>query len=410
MKKTITLFSLLLLSITMFGQYTAIPDANFENALEVYDDIPNDGQVPTANIASLTSLNAFGEGIADLTGIEDFTSLEILWCSDNDLTSLDVSQNLQLIELHCLINQLTSLNISQNILLEELDVSQNELTSLDVTQHTLLTKLNFQENMITSIDLTQNILLTEIKSSVNNLGALDVSQNVLLTKLRCFTNGLATIDVSQNPLLIDFWPASNNLTSLDLSQNAQLSILNCFNNDITSLDVSLNPQLTELKVAINDLTTLDVSQNPLLTTIWCGSNHLTSLDVRNGNNSNVIDSQFKANSNPNLICISVDDVAYSNTNWTSNIDAQTSFNEDCSLSNEDFNSSSFSLYPNPTSSSFSIASTVLVLKVIIYDSLGRKVTSFNEQGNYNVSNLNAGIYFVSIESENNNQVKKLIVN
>jgi len=83
MKKTITLFSLLLLSITMFAQYTAIPDANFENALAAYDDIPGDGQVPTANIDSVFYLNLTGLSISDLTGIEDFVALERLYCGDN---------------------------------------------------------------------------------------------------------------------------------------------------------------------------------------------------------------------------------------------------------------------------------------------------------------------------------------
>ena len=49
--------------------------------------------VPTANINTITSLDVSSTFIADLTGIEDFTALESLWCHDNQLTSLDVSQN-----------------------------------------------------------------------------------------------------------------------------------------------------------------------------------------------------------------------------------------------------------------------------------------------------------------------------
>jgi len=40
------------------------------------------------------------------------------------------------------------------------------------------------------------------------------------------------------------------------------------------------------------------------------------LDVRNGYNTNILDSMFSCSSNPNLTCINVDDAAWSNTNWT----------------------------------------------------------------------------------------------
>jgi Leucine-rich repeat (LRR) protein len=49
---------------------------------------------------------------------------------NNQLTSLDVSQNTALTELDCNDNQLTSLNVSQNTALTYLDCSDNQLTSL----------------------------------------------------------------------------------------------------------------------------------------------------------------------------------------------------------------------------------------------------------------------------------------
>ena len=66
--------------ITVNAQYTQIPDANFEAALGaiVHDDVSGDGQIPTASIENLTSLNLDNANISDLTGIEDFTSLTSL--------------------------------------------------------------------------------------------------------------------------------------------------------------------------------------------------------------------------------------------------------------------------------------------------------------------------------------------
>ena len=59
-------------SLSLSAQYTTIPDPNFEAALSAYDDIPSDGQVPTANISGVTSLNVSNKSISDLTGIEGF--------------------------------------------------------------------------------------------------------------------------------------------------------------------------------------------------------------------------------------------------------------------------------------------------------------------------------------------------
>jgi Leucine-rich repeat (LRR) protein len=50
--------------------------------------------------------------IADLTGIEAFTSITLLACNSNDLTSLNVSSNTALTNLNCDQNDITSLDVS----------------------------------------------------------------------------------------------------------------------------------------------------------------------------------------------------------------------------------------------------------------------------------------------------------
>ena len=283
---------------------------------------------------------------------------------------------------------MTSLDVSNNTLLYDLFCFENELTSLVVSNNTLLTTINCRSNQISSLDFSQNLLLEDIVIASNNLSNLDVSMLPNLLDLSCSNNPLNSLGVTQNPLLTVLVCFSNGLTTLDISNNTMLETLACFNNQLTEFDLSAHPFLTE---------------------IWLLNNQLTSLDLRNGANTNIIEDDFNVTGNQNLTCISVDDVAYSNANWT-NIDTQTSFDVDCALSNEDFNSSSFSLYPNPTINSFTVASKVLITQVVIFDNLGREVAKFNGQESYNISHLNSGIYFVSIVSENNSQIKKLVVN
>ena len=106
------LLILLFLPMIGFGQFTFVPDDNFEQALiNLGVDWIFDDYVETAGIDTITYLYVFGQNISDLTGIEDFISLIGLSCSDNAFTTLDLSNNPNLYEVNCSINQLTSLDV-----------------------------------------------------------------------------------------------------------------------------------------------------------------------------------------------------------------------------------------------------------------------------------------------------------
>lgn len=132
--------------------------------------------------------------------------------------------------------------------------------------------------------------------------------------------------------------------------------------------------------------------------MYCGSNQLTSLDVRNGNNS--ILAWFDAPSNLNLTCIEVDDAAYSTTNWT-NIDAQTSFSENCSiLGIGDFEMDNFNVYPNPSEGNVYIyisekATYQLVNLTGQVKKQGKLVNGLNH---LNLMGYNKSMYFITIKT------------
>ena len=105
---------LILLCFPFFGiaQKTYIPDDVFEQALinlnldDIFDD-----SVYTSAIDTVTILYLSNYGIADLIGIEDFVLLSQLFCSGNQITALDLSNNANLFELNCNNNSLTSLDV-----------------------------------------------------------------------------------------------------------------------------------------------------------------------------------------------------------------------------------------------------------------------------------------------------------
>ena len=115
---------------------TYVPDDNFEAYLEANgmgDGISLNNSVFTSAIDTVSILYVSAKNISDLTGIEDFTALTDLDCSNNYvITSLDVSNNTALTDLLCFDNQLISLDVSGASDLTLLDCSNNQLTSLDV--------------------------------------------------------------------------------------------------------------------------------------------------------------------------------------------------------------------------------------------------------------------------------------
>ncbi|MEE9349847.1 MAG: T9SS type A sorting domain-containing protein, partial [Flavobacteriaceae bacterium] len=253
--------------------------------------------------------------------------------------------------------------------------------------------------------------LTDLKCQNNNLTTIDVTQNTALTRFWCLDNQLTSLDVSQNVLLDDFSCNNNLLTSLDVTNNTALTVFACRDNQITALDVSNNTLLEFFSCHTNQLGSLDVTQNTALVRLWCYNNLLTDLDLRNGNNTSIANGNFKAANNPNLTCINVEDTTWSTTNWT-NIDAQTSFSENCgsttSVSNFDLEKV-FSIYPNPATNNFKIESDLAISKLTIFNHLGKEIAVFNSQESYDVSSLTDGIYFIQITSNNTTQLQKLII-
>lgn len=277
-----------LFSLFGFAQYTSIPDINFENKLIALslDSGVADGQVLTANINTLTRLNVANSYITSLVGIQDFVALTNLDCSQNKLTSLNISNNTALNTLLFYSNKLTSLILDTNIKLKTLYCDTNELTSLDISRNTILTDLDCGYNQLTNLDIVANSSLKFLSCGENSITNLDLATNTVLGTLIC---------------------ASNLIPQLNLSTNTALRNLNCSVNKLTQLNLTVNTTLVQLD---------------------CNTNLLSSLNIKNGNSQLI--TYFDATLNPNLTCIQVDNVAYFNTNWATRKDATATYNTSCS--------------------------------------------------------------------------------
>ena len=133
MKKLLLI--LLCLPMIGFGQKTYVPDDNFENYLEsnnLGDGIQLNDSINSISIEMLMFLNVSNQNISDLTGIKDFIAIRELNCGSNQLSSLDLSQNIYLDELECSFNQITYLDLSNNTELTKIYLDDNQLTYLDL--------------------------------------------------------------------------------------------------------------------------------------------------------------------------------------------------------------------------------------------------------------------------------------
>lgn len=145
------------------------PDENFRDQL--YDmgiDQNNDHRLSEDEADDVTDISVSGYNIQDLSGIEYFKNLETLYCSANDLTTLDVTQNTKLTTLVCNTNNLYTLDVTKNTKLENLRCFNNSLDFLDLTSNTKLTFLNCRGNLITSLNLANNPDLNEDNVTVDD--------------------------------------------------------------------------------------------------------------------------------------------------------------------------------------------------------------------------------------------------
>jgi hypothetical protein len=186
-------------------------------------------------------IDCSGLSVADLTGIETFTSLTRLLCSDNSLNTLDLSQNIALIWLFCYNNSLTSLDLSTNTALTRLWCYNNSLNTLDVSQSTGLAWLYCNDNYLSSLDVS-NSALTQFNCMNNSLTSLNVSNG---NNMNITTSNFSAVN---NP----------NLTCIEVDDVAW-STTNWTNIDATA---SFSNNCGTVGINESNIKTMNIAPNP----------------------------------------------------------------------------------------------------------------------------------------------------
>ncbi|MBO7578764.1 MAG: leucine-rich repeat domain-containing protein [Prevotella sp.] len=257
---------------------TTFPDEIFRKWV-LSQEYGADGILTNEELDHVTSIDISRLGIQYLMGIEYFTALKELNCMTNNLSMLNLSNNIALEKLLCDGNELMSLNLLKNKELKYLNCVANNLTSIDVSGCTELDTLACSGNQLTILDVSKNTKLICLECYSNQLKSLDLSKNTALRRVHCNKNQLTTLDVSKNTALTLLVCSNNLLTTLDVTKNSALTNLTCMDNKLTTLYVSDNKSLKELSCFNNQLTSLDVSGCSALKTLGCRNNQLATLNL-----------------------------------------------------------------------------------------------------------------------------------
>ena len=135
---------------------TNFPDGAFRQYVADNFDKDKDGALNQTERNAVKEIEISNSGCTSLQGLKYFSKLTDLFCSDNNLTELDVSENPELKRLICYNNSLTSLNLNKNTKLESLNCNNNKLTVLDLRENKSLSWLRCKNNCLTSLDLRTN--------------------------------------------------------------------------------------------------------------------------------------------------------------------------------------------------------------------------------------------------------------
>lgn len=223
MKQIYTLILAIIFSNFCQCQIVNIPDANLKNAL-VNDNVASlspfnwninsnvdtngDGEIQVSEATQVFALNLPNLNISSIEGIQYFTSLEYLSLYNNLLTSIDLSQNLNLKALYVNSNQLNALDTSYNTNLETISCNNNQLSVLDLSSNLNLNFLNCENNQIQHLDLSQNINLNPYDDNPNNLSRLKCKNNQMQTLI--LKNGIN--NVQTYAMLYNFFEGNETLT------------------------------------------------------------------------------------------------------------------------------------------------------------------------------------------------------
>ena len=258
---------------------TNFPDANFRSWIssQSYD---SDGYLIPEELKQ-TSMSPISKSIGKLTGIELFTELTYLNCSNNALTSLDVSKNTKLQTLYCFGNQLTTLNLSQNSSLKNVYCYGNKIrgsyasTFINNLPSTSGATLYFYDSETS----TGNSMTSEQVSAAKQKGWSVKQKNSSGNWIDYIGSDAIAINATNFPntnfrnwVLKQTYGADGYLTPAEIANVVEIDVGNKSISDLTG--IKYFTALRRLYCNDNQLKTLNLNKNTVLLQLYCFGNKI----------------------------------------------------------------------------------------------------------------------------------------
>lgn len=214
-------------------ELVTITDENFEELL-ISQGIDSDGivnqQMLKTDAEKVTKLSLYGANINTLDGIEAFINLRRLIADANNLTTID---------------------LSNNVLLDTISLTSNRLTKIvGLEKAENLTWLSLSWNYFTEFTL-DNDNVKNFLMDHNDLVSLVIDNAPKLESAVLNINQIPTLDFSNSPLLKVLIFSANKVQTINLDNNVNLEYIYCSSNLLTEFDLSNLPNLIDVRVDRN---------------------------------------------------------------------------------------------------------------------------------------------------------------
>jgi Leucine-rich repeat (LRR) protein len=224
MKKLIlSTLTVLALSAGINAQNVNIPDASFKANLVGNSAINTNGdtEIQVSEASSFTGIiDCPFASIVDLTGIQEFVLLTELYCDNNNITSLDLSNNTNLVRLNCSFNNLSSLNVANG--------NNSNFTYFGALYNPNLTCIQVDDVTYSTANWT-DIDATASFSTNCTAGGVGINE-VNILDLKIYPNPVSNI------LFIQL--GENKSTEMNILSLSGKVVKSIANNNVKSIDVS----------------------------------------------------------------------------------------------------------------------------------------------------------------------------
>ena len=235
-------------------QPVAINEKNFPDAAvreyvqQSYDQDDNNELSPNERLSADILDFTAADSVADVTGIEHFSKLRVLYCYAWVGETCDIEK----------------LNLSQNKELEYLDCSRTNVKNLDISPLKNLKELRCCGGQLKNLNTSDNTKMEVLDCSDTNISKLHTAKLEVLETLYCDGTKIKDLDLSANKRLERVYCSNTPLENISLPDNGELTALDLSHTNLKGLRVEMkeNSESSQSALSVsNSMAWLDLEDN-----------------------------------------------------------------------------------------------------------------------------------------------------